>query len=341
MVAMAKDKSGIGQSRLARRRFWVQAVFAAVWMDFFVLNLLRLHSFCSPVFHCYSCPLASFACPIGVIANFSALHMIPFIALGTLLAVGAVAGTLVCGWACPFGFLQDVAAKLPLPKVELPSWTGYTRYAVLVGLVVVVPYQYGERHPLFFCSVCPAGALEAALPNLASAARRRWLPSSGDSPSQPDADASENASPIHAAGSSAADDSPTEARNSPGESAPLPWLSEAKTIILLAFVAAIFFAWRPWCTAFCPLGAIFSLCNRFSFLYLRFRPASCVNCAVCRSVCQHGGSAKERIGDLTCVRCLECSRCRAVTLQTGLSRVSEGLPRRPAAPAPVEGDPGE
>jgi hypothetical protein len=100
---------------------------------------------------------------------------------------------------------------------------------------------------------------------------------------------------------------------------PFPWMSPTKTIILTVFLVSILFAWRPWCTTLCPLGAIFSICNRFSFLYLRFRPTKCRNCAVCRSVCLHGGLPQDRVGDLTCVRCLECTGCQAVTLQTGLS----------------------
>ena len=151
--------------RLARWRAWVQAAFLLTWLEPFGA---RLHWICSPVFHCYSCPWATFACPIGVLAQFSTLHVIPYLAFGTLLAVGVVFGTFVCGWACPFGFLQDLAARVPTPKLKLPSWMGFSRYAVLVGLVLAVPYFFGEKHPLFFCSVCPAGALEGAVPNVAA-----------------------------------------------------------------------------------------------------------------------------------------------------------------------------
>src|SRR5208337_1784397 len=121
MVSMAKNKSGSMASRLARWRWWVQAGFLLAWLD---PLMMRLHTVCGPVFHCYSCPLATFACPIGVLANFSALHLIPFAALGTLLVIGALVGSLVCGWACPFGFLQDLAARVPTPKFTLPAWMG-------------------------------------------------------------------------------------------------------------------------------------------------------------------------------------------------------------------------
>ena len=168
MVSMVK-KNRVNDlaSKLLGGRLWIQASFLLVWLD--PLGL-RLHTMCSPVFHCYACPLATFACPIGVIAQFSALHVFPFIAIGLLVAVGAVFGTLICGWACPFGFLQDLAARVPTPKFDLPKLAGYGRYVVLIATVLAVPYFFGEQHPLFVCRICPAGALEAALPNAVSQA---------------------------------------------------------------------------------------------------------------------------------------------------------------------------
>ncbi len=162
----ASTRSGV-ISRLVRWRLWIQGAFLLVWLDPLAL---RLHNVCGPVFHCYSCPLATFACPIGVLANFSAIHVVPLLAIGTLMIVGASIGSMLCGYACPFGLLQDLAGRLPLPKVRLPAWTGYTRYGVLAALVIVVPFLWGEKSPLFFCSLCPAGGLEGWLPAAAGSA---------------------------------------------------------------------------------------------------------------------------------------------------------------------------
>ena len=164
MVAMVeKNKLNNLASKLFGWRMWIQSAFLMVWLD--PLGL-RLHTMCSPVFHCYACPLSTFACPIGIIAQFGALHIFPFIAIGLLIVVGVLFGSLICGWVCPFGFLQDLAAKVPTPKFDPPKWTGYLRYVVLIGTVLAVPYFFGEEHPLFICRVCPAGALEAAVPNM-------------------------------------------------------------------------------------------------------------------------------------------------------------------------------
>jgi polyferredoxin len=152
--------------RLIPHRLWVQAAFLVLWLDPLAL---RLHTVCGPVFHCYACPLATFACPIGVIAQFGALHMIPFIAIGTLLLVGALLGSLICGWVCPFGLLQDLAAKVPTPRLRIPQWMGYGRYVMLLGAVIAVPYFFGEEHALFVCRICPAGGLEKAVPDMVAA----------------------------------------------------------------------------------------------------------------------------------------------------------------------------
>lgn len=154
-------------SKLLGGRIWIQTAFLLVWLD--PLGL-RWHTMCSPVFHCYACPLATFACPIGVLAQFSALHVFPFMAIGLLVAFGAAFGTLICGWVCPFGFLQDLVAKVPTPKFDMPKFAGHFRYVMLIGTVLVIPYFFGEGHPLFVCRICPAGALEAAVPTMVSQA---------------------------------------------------------------------------------------------------------------------------------------------------------------------------
>jgi len=174
MRAMANTNDGSQQPprkrrvKIARVRPWVQTAFLAVWLG---PMGLRIHSVPGCVFHCYACPLASFACPVGVIAQFSSLHLFPLLAVGVIVAVAGLVGSLVCGWACPFGFLQDLIGRIPTPKFRIPHWMSYGRYFVLVGLVILVPYLWSEEHPLFICRVCPAGALEAGVPSMIAQAR--------------------------------------------------------------------------------------------------------------------------------------------------------------------------
>jgi ferredoxin-type protein NapH len=168
MASMAEKTRFAGVfARLQPYRLWIQTAFLAVWL----LPIgTRFHGICAPVFHCYGCPLATFGCPIGMVAEAGAIHVIPFITIGLLVLFGAFVGSLFCGWACPFGWLQDLAAKIPTPKLELPRWMGYFRFVVLGVTVLAIPCLFGAEHPLFICLVCPAGGLEAGLPSVVNQA---------------------------------------------------------------------------------------------------------------------------------------------------------------------------
>ena len=148
---------------LRRIRVLVQAVFAVVWLSPFGLRLMQVPG-C--VFHCYGCPLATLACPVGVVGNFAALHVVPLLAAGVVLVAASLVGSLTCGWACPFGFLQDLLARLSARKLPIPAFLGYGRYVMLLGPVLLVPFLLGTETRLFVCRICPAGALEGGIGQL-------------------------------------------------------------------------------------------------------------------------------------------------------------------------------
>jgi polyferredoxin len=112
----------------------------------------------------------------------------------------------------------------------------------------------------------------------------------------------------------------------------IPWPSPTKFAILGTFVVAIFFTYRPWCTVFCPLGAIFSACNRVSLLFVRFDTKRCSDCDLCRDLCQYRGPFQQRAGDLRCIRCLDCVRCRALSAGTVFGPASEASPKPEGLP---------
>ena len=123
---------------------------------------------CAPALNCWACPAAITSCPLGAMQNAAGLARLDpqaggaalAYALGAMLALGAVLGRFMCGWLCPFGWLQDLLARLSRRKLRLPAWTGYLRYAFLVGLVLVVPYFTTVA---WFSKVCPQGALQGGL----------------------------------------------------------------------------------------------------------------------------------------------------------------------------------
>ncbi len=73
---------------------------------------------CVPGLNCYSCPGALGACPVGSLQNaLSAWKFrFPYYVLGLMVFFGAVFGRLVCGFLCPFGFLQELLFRIPSPR---------------------------------------------------------------------------------------------------------------------------------------------------------------------------------------------------------------------------------
>lgn len=183
---MAVDPSArlLRKSRKPRdHRPWYQAGFALAlnaWIPSWFRGEIfqgRIKGVCVPALNCYSCPSALGACPIGAMQTFFgglrfnlsvAQKRFGFYVAGLMAAVGSAVGRLPCGWICPFGFIQELIHKIPTPKLRIPHWMTYFRYAVLAVMVVALPllivdeFGYGET---WFCKwICPSGTLEAGLP---------------------------------------------------------------------------------------------------------------------------------------------------------------------------------
>jgi polyferredoxin len=128
--------------------------------------------FCSPGLNCYSCPAAALSCPIGAMQAVSGSmdFKFSFYVTGILLALGTLFGRAVCAFLCPFGLLQELLHKIPSPKIKLPAWTKYIKYAVLLIFVLLLPVAStnyaGLGEPAFCKYICPAGTLEGGIPNL-------------------------------------------------------------------------------------------------------------------------------------------------------------------------------
>lgn len=70
---------------------------------------------CVPGLNCYSCPAASGACPIGSFQSVvgSSKFNFSYYVTGTLILLGVLLGRFVCGFLCPFGWLQELLHKIP------------------------------------------------------------------------------------------------------------------------------------------------------------------------------------------------------------------------------------
>jgi polyferredoxin len=225
---------------------------------------------CVPVLNCYSCPGALGACPIGALQTaLGTKRHFPFYVLGTLMLFGVLLGRAVCGLLCPFGLVQDLLYKLPVPKLRVPRRLDrparYFKYVVLAVLVVLLPAlavtEAGIASPYFCQYLCPAGTLGGGIPLLLADPMLR-----------------------QAAGA----------------------LFRWKVVILVVILAVSAGICRPFCKYLCPLGAFYSVFNRFSFYQMDLDKRKCVDCKQCEKTCPMNVQVTQDINSLECIRCGAC-----------------------------------
>lgn len=247
---------------------------------------------CVPGLNCYSCPAASGACPIGSFQAVvgSSKFNFSYYVTGTLILLGVLLGRFVCGFLCPFGWLQELLHKIPGKKLStkrLKALT-YIKYVVLLFAVVLLPVlvvnDLGMGDPFFCKYVCPQGVLEGAIP-LAIA----------------------NA----------------------GIRSALGHLFTWKLAVLIAVVVLSVLFYRPFCKWICPLGAFYALMNRVSLLGIRVDACKCVSCGKCSKVCQMDVDVVRAPNHAECIRCGKCiGACPvdAISYRYGLDVPAEKLP---------------
>ena len=139
--------------------------------NFFSGKLYRgeLKNFCAPGLNCWSCPAATFSCPIGALqAVGGAGGKLSFYAAGFIILIGLVFGRVICGFLCPFGLIQEFLNKIPSPKLFLPRRFSRVKYFLLIIFVLILPVATKFGEPTFCEYICPAGTLEAGLPLIAT-----------------------------------------------------------------------------------------------------------------------------------------------------------------------------
>lgn len=83
------------------------------------------------------------------------------------------------------------------------------------------------------------------------------------------------------------------------------WLYFVKIGILLLVVLASISIKRPFCRLICPIGALYSVFNKFSLMHLKVS-ATCKTCERCTKVCPMDIEVHRNANQLECIRCLEC-----------------------------------
>lgn len=254
---------------------------------------------CVPGLNCYSCPGAAGACPIGSLQAVigGRTRSVSYYVTGTVLLFGVLFGRLICGFLCPFGFVQDLLHKIPSPKPSPPRrldrglrWGKYVSLVAVLLLPALLKDSFGIGDPFFCKYVCPAGTLEGGLPLLAT-----------------------NAALRAAAG----------------------FLFSWKLVLLVLVIAGSVLVYRPFCKYLCPLGAIYGLLNRFSVYQMGVNESACIHCGRCEKACKMGVDVTGNINSAECIRCGACkAACPTGAIWSGFFKHEEAAAKNSSAPPP-------
>ncbi len=235
---------------------------------------------CIPFMNCYGCPLALASCPIGTMQHFAMIKAFPLLLVGFLGLIGMTVGRMTCGWLCPFGFFQEMLHKIRTKKLSPPGVLVNLKYASLAITIMVAVFL---SEP-WFCKLCPVGSLEASIPLIA------WNPG----------------------GDFFAGEGSIVAR--------LSSLFYIKMAILAVLVASAIFIAQPFCRYLCPLGATYSIFNRYSLWRMESSTENCEDCGGClknleERICPTDVNVYQSPNHADCIRCLNCTRCANVSFK--------------------------
>lgn len=229
---------------------------------------------CVPGLNCYSCPGAVGSCPIGSLQAVvgGSGRNISYYVTGLILLFGVLFGRLICGFLCPFGFLQDLLHKISIPKPTMPrkldKMLRWLKYVMLVGVLtlpVIFTDPFGIGVPYFCKYICPVGTLEGGIPLLLT-----------------------NESLRGAVG----------------------FLFSWKMGILIVILLASILIYRPFCKYLCPLGGAYGILNKCSLCQMKVEEDACTECGACVRECEMGVDVLKNINSAECIRCGKCAnRC--------------------------------
>lgn len=262
---------------LARFRGWIQAA-ATLLTNIHIPNLLKgkiyqgnVKTMCVPGLNCYSCPASTGACPIGAFQAVvgSSKFKFTYYITGFFILLGVLLGRFICGFLCPFGWFQDLLHKIPGKKLSTAKLKPL-RYLKYVILVV-------------FVILLPAFVTNSL--GMGDPFFCKYICPQG---------VLEGAIPLALANS--------------GIRAALGHLFTFKFTILALFIILSILFYRPFCKWICPLGAIYSLFNKVSFLKIQVDHEKCVGCQKCSRVCKMDVNVVDTPNHPECIRCGECMK---------------------------------
>lgn len=119
---------------------WVIPARGFTQLTLFIANEIAL--LCNKGLPCSNCPLSFGICPIGVTQRIAFIPYFPFyITLALILITGLVFGSLFCGWACPVGFIQDIAHAPRIRELKVTNKLKKVRYLSLLAGILLIFFE--------------------------------------------------------------------------------------------------------------------------------------------------------------------------------------------------------
>jgi len=102
----------------------------------------------------------------------------------------------------------------------------------------------------------------------------------------------------------------------PGLRSALGLLFSWKMFVLVCILFTSIFVYRIFCRMLCPLGIIYGLFNRFSFLGYEINHEKCTDCGACSKVCKIDLNPTHSLNSIECIRCGDCkSSCQLSAIE--------------------------
>lgn len=256
-----------------------------------------------PVLSSLNSPFSFMAGSFDLVQFMLSRSEFPWFALASIFIIGALFGRLLCGWVCPFGFLQYLVSTFRSRHVQVSpkthgqfkslklfilALTLFISGSLFLALEFGIGKDYSEALGVFatgpFLAVSPDGALFGTIPMFLMDGGSLLLK------------ASEVFSSYDAF---------------------VKWIWSVPSNLVTSFILLAMSLYGGymiplfWCRYLCPMGGFLGVFSRFSFLGMKRDPVKCTKkCPECVRSCPMQVRILdlpwEKFNDQECIFCLDC-----------------------------------